>query len=175
MSRKSVLVIILIFVTGLLVYLGYNVIFKVKEKSTIAEKLQTIPEFEFTDVDNSKFSNLNLKPNTTIIFIYFNSECDFCQHEAQSISKNLHSFKNVHFLFVSTEAKKAIKHFSETYNINNQPNITFLHDKSDTFATRFGASSIPYLLIYDKHQKLIKKHKGQLNAKGILRVLNATN
>ncbi len=75
------------------------------------------------------------------------------------------------FIFVSTEPIEIIKQFAEQYNLNNQPNITFLYDNLDTFSSRFDANSIPYILIYNKNQKLIKKHKGQLNAKGILRAL----
>jgi thiol-disulfide isomerase/thioredoxin len=171
MYRKRVLVIILTFAIGLLSYLCYNIISKVKEKNAIAEELHIIPEFEFETLDNSIFTNTNLRPSKTTIFIYFNSECDFCQHEAQSISENLNSFKEVQFVFVSTEAKALIKQFSETYNLNNQPKITFLHDNADIFSNRFDATTIPYLLIYDKDQQLIKKYKGQLNAKGILKLL----
>jgi hypothetical protein len=55
--------------------------------------------------------------------------------------------------------------------MNKHQNVTFLYDNFDTFSSRFDANSIPYILIYNKKQKLIKKHKGQLNANGILRAL----
>ncbi len=171
MRKKSILIIVLIGVFGLLSYLGFNVISKAKEKNQIAKQLETIPDFEFLTLEQDSFTKTNLKPNTNTIFIYFNSECDFCQHEAQSISDNLDGFKNVQFIFVSTEPIEVIKQFSEQYNLINQQNVTFLHDNIDTFSSRFDANSIPYLLIYDQKQKLIKKHKGQLNAKGILRAL----
>ncbi len=171
MKKKTILIIVVIAVFGLLSYLGYNVISKTKEKNQIAKQLEIIPEFEFLTLNQKPFTKANLKPNLNTIFIYFNSECDFCQHEAQSISENLDSFKNVQFIFVSTEPIKIIKKFLEQYNLNNKQNITFLYDNLYTFSSRFDATSIPYVLIYDQNQKLIKKHKGQLNAKGILRVL----
>lgn len=74
-------------------------------------------------------------------------------------------------MFVSTEPINAIKQFSKQYSLHNKQNITFLYDNLDIFSSRFDANSIPYVLIYNQNQKLIKKHKGQLNAKGILRVL----
>ena len=172
MHKKAILFIVVIAVLALLSYLGYNVISKTKEKNQIAKQLETIPEFEFLTLEQQPFSKANLKPNLNIIFIYFNSECDFCQHEAQSISDNLNSFKNVQFIFVSTESISTIQQFSEQYNLNNQQNITFLYDKSGTFSREFGDLSIPYILIYDHNQKLLRKHKGQFNAQGILKVLN---
>lgn len=169
MRKKSIIIIVVVSVLGLLTYLGFNVISKAKEKKQIAKQLVLIPDFEFLTLEQKSFTKANLNPNTNTIFIYFNSECDFCQHEAQSISDNLDSFKNVQFVFVSTEPIEIINQFSEQYNLNNKPNITFLYDNLNTFSSQFDANSIPYLLIYDQNQKLIKKHKGQLNAKGVLR------
>lgn len=171
MKKKIILIIVVIGVFGLLSYLGYNVISKTEEKNQIAKKLEIIPDFEFITLEQQPFTKANLNPNINTIFIYFNSECDFCQHEAQSIRENLDSFKNVQFIFVSSESIATIQNFSLQYNLNNQQNITFLYDNLSTFSSQFDANSIPYLLIYDQNHKLIKKHKGQLNAKGILRAL----
>ncbi len=171
MRKKTILFIVIVGVFGLLSYFIFNITTKTKEKNAIAQKLETIPEFEFLTLEQKPFTKANLKPNTYSIFIYFNSECDFCQHEAQSISDNLDNFKNVQFIFVSTEPIETIQQFSEQYNLDNKQNITFLYDNLDTFSSQFNATSIPYVLIYDQNKKLIKKHKGQLNAKGILRAL----
>lgn len=169
MKKNKIFIIIIII---LLSFLVYNVISKIKQKNEISKQLQTIPKFELKTLDNLSFSNANLKENTSTIFIYFNSECDYCQHEAESISQNLNKFKDVEFIFVSTEKIKTIKQFLEKYNLNNQPNITFLYDRNFLFTNQFDANSIPYILIYDRNKALLKKHKGQLNANGILRILN---
>jgi len=171
MKKKSILFIVSIAVLGILSYLGYNVVTKVKEKNAIAEQLQTIPEFEFFTLEQQPFTKAELQPNLNTIFIYFKSDCDFCQYEAQNISDNLDSFKNVQFIFVSTESIEVIQDFSKQYNFYNQQNITFLYDNNSLFSSQFDATSTPYVLIYDKNQQLIKKHKGQLNVKGILRAL----
>ncbi len=74
----------------------------------------------------------------------------------------------------STEDIETIKAFAETYNLLTQQNITFLHDSTYTFSNRFDANSIPYILIYNKSQELVKKHKGQLNPDAILKLINAS-
>lgn len=169
--KKPIKILLIVLVLALLAYLGYNVVTKMQQKKAIAAQLQTLPAFAFKTLNNTMFTNANLQAKKATIFIYFNSTCDFCQHEAQSISENLDQFSNVQFLFVSTEDTEIISQFATQYNLHNQPNITFLHDTTDTFTTAFGANSIPYLLIYDQSQNLIKKHKGQLNANGILKWL----
>lgn len=172
MQKKKIGVIIIIVILSLLSYVGHNITTKTKQKNKIAKQLQTIPKFKLKTLDNISFSNADLKQNTSTIFIYFNSDCDFCHHEAESISQHLNSFNNVQFIFVSFEQTEAIKKFAELYKLNNQENIIFLEDKKEEFSTIFNASSIPYILIYNQNNKLIKKHNGQLNANGILRVLN---
>ena len=167
--KKNLKIVIPIIVLALLGYMGYSIVGKMKQKNEIAKTLQTIPEFSFKTLNNQDFTNTNLLPNTPAIFVYFNSECDFCQHEAQSISENIEEFKDAQLLFVSTEQTETITEFAKTYNLHNQPNITFLNDSTHTFSTRFDASSIPYLLIYNKNKELVKKHKGQLKAETILK------
>jgi peroxiredoxin len=171
MKKKKIGIIIIISIIGLLGYLGYNIITKAKEKNDTAKKIQTIPNFELKTLENVSFSNANLKQNIPTIFIYFNTECDYCHHEAKSISQSLNKFKDVQFIFVSTENIEIIKQFSEKYNLNNHNKTTFLYDSNYSFSSKFNANSIPYILIYNKKQELIKKHNGQLNANGILRVL----
>ena len=171
MNKNKILITVIIGIISLLSYLGYSVITKVKQKNKISKQIQTIPKFELKTLDNVSFTNQNLKQNVSTVFIYFNSDCDFCHHEAKNISQNLNKFKNVQFIFVSFEETEVIKKFAELHKLNNKESIIFLEDKKGEFSTIFNASSIPYILIYDKNNELIKKHKGQLNASGILRVL----
>lgn len=172
MKKKKTGIIVIISIVSLLYYLGYNIITKAKQQNKITKQLQTIPKFELKKLNNVSFSNSDLKQNTSTIFIYFNSDCDFCHNEAKSISQNLNKFKDVQFIFVSFEETEVIKKFAELHKLNNQENIIFLEDKKGDFSIKFNASSIPYILIYNQNNKLIKKHKGQLNTNGILRALN---
>ncbi len=165
--RKTIGITFICFMT----FMGMVMISKMKEKNKIEKKLMNIPEFNLLQLDGSNFSNLDLLLNKSTVFIYLDSECEYCQEETQSISDNLNDFSNVQLIFISKEPINKIQQFSEQYNLNNKQNITFLYDNLDAFSIRFDANSIPYILIYDKNQKLIKKHKGQLNAKGILRAL----
>ena len=169
--KKTYRKIIGILFICLMTYMGLKVINKMKEKNKIENQIATIPEFNFLQLNGANYSNLSLPKEKTIVFIYLYSECEFCQHEAENISENLDIFKNVQLIFVSTEPIETSKQFAKQYNLNNKQNIILLYDNLDTFSSLFDAKSIPYVLIYDQNQKLIKKHKGQLNAKGILRAL----
>jgi peroxiredoxin len=157
------------------VIVGYMFVHKLREKQQVAVELKSVPTFNFTKVTGQNFSNKQLIPTSNTVFIYFNSTCASCQYEAQGILENISSFKDTQFLFVSTEPIDIIKEFSCEYNLQNINQIIFLHDSLNIFSNRFDATSIPYLLIYNKKGKLLKKHKGQLNVSEILNVLNERN
>ena len=160
-----------IIVSGLLAFLGYKIVTKTKHKNEIAKTLQTIPDFSFTDLNRAVFTKDSLKPHTATVFIYFNSECDYCRHEAQSIKENIGQFVNTQLLFVSPEPVEKIRAFAEIHELSAYNNIRFLRDKDHTFPAGFGAATIPYLLIYDKDRQLIKRHQGQLKAATILKIV----
>ena len=169
--KKIAKIFVVIIVVGFLGYLLYHVFVKIQHKNEVEKNLQNIPDFSFKTLENKNFTNNNLALNEYTIFIYFNTECNYCQYEAKSISENIASFKGTQLLFVSTEGTNVIKGFAKNYNLLNQPNITFLHDYTHTFSSRFDANSIPFLLVYNKNQALVKKHKGQLKVEAILKLI----
>lgn len=170
--KKYLKTIMVVLGIGLLCILVYNVIAKMRYKTEIATILQTIPEFNFKTLDNNDFSQNNIDPDKATVFIYFNTGCDFCQHEAQSVQQNLEKFTNTQFIFVSDEDVSKLNEFIIQHRLTKYDHITFLSDPEDTFTTRFDATSVPYLLIYDKDQKLIKRHKGQLSINALLEILS---
>ena len=172
MAKRILKLTLLVVVIGVIFILVYKVISRTREINAIANKVKTIPAFSFTALDNQQFTRENLNLNMSIVFLYFNSECDFCQLEAAKISDAINDFKDVQLVFVSTEPIAKIKLFSEQYKLNNQENIVFLNDSNDDFYNLFNATSIPFILIYDKNQTLKKIYKGQLTVKSILKIAN---
>lgn len=171
MGKKKIALLVFVTVVAVLIYLGYGIVSKTQEKQLVENRLQTVPPFELTSLGKGVFSNEDLKPGLNTIFIYFNSECDYCQHEAESIRDNLSKFKGTQFAFVSNETLQAIERFAEQYGLKDQPRVNFLYDQDSRFSSQVDVPSIPYLLIYDEQGSLIKRHKGQLNAEGLLKLL----
>jgi peroxiredoxin len=166
---KTVLILVIVFAVS---FFTYKIILKTNQKRENLKAIQTIPKFSFIKLNNETFSNKNLIKNRANVLINFNSECHFCQNEAQNIQENITSLKDIQILFISSEPVEKIKNFAEMYKLSMYENITFLFDKNDTFSSIFGTNSIPSSLIYNKHQKLIKKHEGQLMALKIIKEIN---
>ena len=169
--KKYLKIIIPIVLIGLFCFMIYNIISKINHKKEVAEQIKNLPKFEYQNLDESIFSNKNLKENTPTIFLYFNSDCDFCNHEANEIKGNIKKLDKFQLIFVSFEKPELIKAFSEKHELDKYDNITFIHDSKVTFATTFDVKSLPAIIIYDSKNKLIRKLKGQTKVSNILKML----
>ncbi len=163
MKKRAFKKVILLGVFLLLVFLGYGVISKLGDKHRIQNTLNTIPNFSFKTLQESSFTHMDLKNNSNTVFIYFNSTCEYCQEEAKSIASNSSMFSETQILMVSSQSRSEIEEFAADYGLDEYRFITFLQDDQDVFSRDFDATSIPYILIYDKNKNLVKRHKGQLN------------
>jgi peroxiredoxin len=171
--KKYLKIIIPPLFISVLGYLGFQLYTKIKHKKEVAENIKTIPKFEFQDIKGGIFTNENLKKNIPTLFIYYNSECEFCNEEATMIKENINSFKNYQLVFISFEKRNSIKAFASKHQLDIYDNVYFLADTKVTFATTFDVKSLPCLVLYDKDQKLIEKIKGQVKPEAILKKLNA--
>ena len=152
MNKKSIIKrAILLLVLCFLGFMGYKIYQKIDHKKKVEQQIATLPTFLFTDLEGNTFTNSNLKENLATVFVYFNSECDYCLHEAQSIQTNLSRFRKTQFVFISTEDKEAIEKFARERQLLDVENVIFLQDKVHNFAKDFDVNSIPYSLIYNKY------------------------
>ena len=166
--KKTIKIVILIAVLSLFAYFGYNIITKVQYKNQVAQNIKKIPNFEFQNIKGGVYTNANLKANTPKLFVYFNSECDYCNEEAQMIKEKINDFSSCQIIFISTEKKTKIRDFANQHQLLNYDNITFLSDSNNSFATIFDVKSMPCLVLYDAQNKLIEKIRGQTKAETLI-------
>ena len=166
--KKTLKIVIPILVISLLVFMGYKVVSKINHKKQVAENIKKMPTFSYITLENKVFTQENLVQNTPTLFIYFNSECDFCNHEAEMVQQNIEQLKDIQVVFISYEPVEKIKQFANNYKLLNHANISFLSDSKITFATTFDVKSMPCLVLYDKDNNLIEKIKGQVKMETVL-------
>lgn len=173
--KKYLKIIIPILFISLFGYFGFQIYSKIKHKKEVAENIKVIPKFDYQNINGTIFTNENLKKDTPTLFIYFNTECEFCNEEAQMIKENIEKFKDFQLVFISFEKSDLIKAFATKYKLNNYVNVNFLSDTKISFATTFDVKSLPCLVLYDKNQRLIEKLKGQTKAETLIKKLQITN
>jgi peroxiredoxin len=168
--KKKIKVFIAIALLCMVGYLGYNITNKLNHKKEVAERIQRIPNFSFHTLDGEVYIQDNL-PTKPVVFVYFNSDCEYCQSEATKIQERLADLKGIQLVFVSFEEASSIKQFAKDYKLYNQENIIFLEDKKGQFSHIFDVSSIPYIVVYDANQKFLQKFKSATKIDNILEVL----
>ena len=166
--KKFLKIFLPILFISILSYFGFQIFAKIQYKKEVAENIKTLPKFEYQNINGGYFTNENLKVNTSKLFIYYNSECDFCNEEAKMIKENKDKFNNTQIIFISFEAIEKIKQFATTHQLDSYDNINFLCDSKITFATTFDVKSMPCLVLYDKDNNLIEKIKGQVKIETVL-------
>ncbi|QTD36732.1 redoxin domain-containing protein [Polaribacter batillariae] len=168
--KKKIRIFVLILIASIFGFLGFKINSKLSHKKEVTARTKTIPSFSFSDTKGNIYSNKNL-PNKSVIFIYFNSGCDYCQSEAIKIQERLKDFKEVQLVFVSFEEQEGIIAFAKQYNLHNKENVVFLEDKQGVFSQIFDVNSIPYIVVYDKDKNFLQKFKGATKIDSILAVL----
>jgi peroxiredoxin len=167
--KKHLKIIITVFFIVILAFLSYQITVKINYKKEVKKNIKTIPKFSYQNINGELFTNKNLKKQQATIFIYFNTECDFCIEESQMIKKNILKFKGIQLIFISFETSIKIKEFSNKNQLSHYDNISFLHDNKANFNIIFDIKSMPCLVLYDKNHRLIEKINGQIKVETLIK------
>lgn len=167
--KKTLKILIILLVVAIFGFLGYNISSKIKHKKEVANAIKEMPKFSFTTIDGKTLTNKDLLPNHRTIFVYFNTTCDYCLHEAQMFRDNLDKLHNFQLIFVSFETPEIIKPFAEQFQLLNHDKIHFISDPRAAFSTTFDVKSLPSIVLYDENHKLVEVIKGQVKIETILK------
>jgi peroxiredoxin len=169
--KKTIKILLIALFLGLFSLVIYQIFQKIQHKKEVAAHIQQLPNFAFPTINGEIYTQDNIPKNKPIIIVYYNSECDFCNEEAQMIKENIHQLAHTTILFISFETKEKIKTFATQHQLLDYDNITFLHDSKITFATTFDIKGMPCIVLYDKNRNLIEKLNGQTKAAKIIEKL----
>lgn len=139
-------------------------------------KTKTVPSFKILLMDSSTyFYKYQLKKNTPTIIVYFNPDCDHCQHDAQKIVDTIKAFNNAQFVFVSYAAFGEIKKFATTYKLNEQKNIKVGRDEKYFIPVFFKVRFTPFVAVYDALGNLVRVFEGGTTMKKLVELVNTNS
>lgn len=118
-----------------------------------------LPAFNLMLTDSSTIINTGDIPRgEPTLLMYFSPDCEHCHHTTQEMLRKIDSLKEVHIYLLTPMPFDELRKFSKQYNLDKYRNITVGNDYQFAFYRAFKPSSIPYIVIYDKHKKLIRVH-----------------
>ena len=118
---------------------------------------QTLPEFKLFRLDDRAFSNKDLTPGKMTFLVFFDPDCEHCQHAIKIIGQQYKSFKKPAIYLISNFSPNKINLFMNTYGLplKAQKNVTILQDKLNLFISTFKPRKYPSMFLYSSQNKLI--------------------
>lgn len=135
---------------------------------------QTVPDFQFSKLDQTPFTNKDLATNKPLFFFFFDVGCDHCQHAMANLNANFKDYKKAAIYLITLDDQQKINAFMHTYgpNVQNQKNVTMLQDTKNEFIVRFKPRKYPSMFLYTADKKLVDYED---NAESMFRFTNHLN
>lgn len=132
-------------------------------------RFPTIPQFTvYKAPDSTAFTRDNLqKKKNTVLFI-FSPDCSHCQHETESLTKNIQKFKNTQIIMITYLPYDEMMKFYKVYNIAKYPQITMARDTKFFFPVFYKVQNLPSIFVYDKKGDFKKAFEGSVKMEDIL-------
>ena len=167
--KEIVRLFILLFVFVMFVFFITKFI---KHNNSITKRLGYIPNFSCKTLKNNTFTKDSLNNSLPKLFIYFNSECEYCNEITKQVSNSLELLDSLQVIFISSEKTEAIETFAMKHNLLHKKNIVFLMDFEMKFSKTIDAQTVPYMLIYNKDNSLKKNFKGSTTISKVIMYLD---
>jgi peroxiredoxin len=166
-KRKSItliLVLIIAFCATIIGLLFVKSVDKIKADEVISANLKIIPKVKLLLSDSSEYTLTKRNDNKKLILIYFNTSCEHCQYEAESIKLHIKQFEETNIVMMSSEPLSHISAFSRSKGLDKFTNVTFTKIRSEDLSTTCGTLAIPHIFIYGADGILRKEFKGETKA-----------
>lgn len=131
-------------------------------------RFPTVPQFTvYKAPDSTAFSRENLQRRKPLMLFIFSPDCSHCQHETESLIKNIDKFKNVQIVMITYLPYEEMMKFYETYQIAKYPQITMARDTKFFFPTFYKVQNLPSIFVYDKKGDFKKAFEGSVKIEDI--------
>lgn len=106
-------------------------------------------------------STSSIDPQKPTILFAFQPTCPYCRAQTRSITANANELKDFNIYMICISQFPLFKEYFNKYQLNKYPNIKAGMDNNSSFVNYFTVATVPYIAIYDKHQKLKKVIQGK--------------
>jgi len=133
------------------------------------EAISVLPKFDFMSIDSSrKLSSTSLSHNLPIIVLYFSPDCEHCRRETKEILSHMDRLKNTTLCWISNGSIDDLQSFYSQFRLDTLRNAVVGQDYQYSFYRTFLPSDVPYIVIYNNVNQLIKIYKGEVPIYNIL-------
>ena len=145
--RKILLLTLSLALLSALIYLGFSFQQKEAQKELIQSQIIRLPDLDLLDLAGQSM-NLKIRVgNKSSLVVYFNSTCEICQMELNSIAKRIDEFDSHALVFVTVQPVEEVKDFVQELGISDLESVHFLIDSEMKVAAYYGIKGVPALFV----------------------------
>jgi len=121
------------------------------------EPAKKIPGFSFSRLNKTAFTNKDLASNKLLLFVFFDVECEHCQHVIKFIAGHYKDFANTAIYLLTLDSQEKINTFLTKYggNLTAKKNVIILQDVNQEFINKFKPRKYPSIFLYAKTRELL--------------------
>jgi len=121
------------------------------------QPIQQIPRFMFYKQNRQVFTKQDMLPNKKAFFVFFDSDCEHCQHAMREINSRYQRFDKTEIYLVTLDGPEKINRFISAYgnNLTGKRNVTILRDLKNEFISDFKPRQYPSMLLFSAKGKLL--------------------
>lgn len=136
------------------------------------QKYPTLPAFDIRLHDSSGvFNTYNAPKGQASVIMFFSPDCNHCEMQTDTFLRHMEELKDVRFYLVTTLPLAQLRAFREKMHLERYPNIIVGKDEYFFMPNFFGAHYVPYIVVYDKHKKLVKSFEGGVKMPDLMKAL----
>ncbi len=173
--RNLLLIFLSLALLSALIYLAFSSQQKEAKKELIQSQIIRLPDLDLLDLDRQSVNLKALVGNKSSLLVYFNSTCEICQVELNSIAKRISEFDSHALVFVTVQPVEEVKDFIQELGISGRKSVYFLIDPEMEVAGYYGIKGVPALFVYDSGGLLVADYTGPVKVDILLEQLQNRN
>lgn len=121
------------------------------------QPVQQVPQFMFYKQGGQPFTKQNMLPNKKAFFVFFDSDCEHCQHAMHEINSEFKRFDKTEIYLVTLDGPEKINRFMSVYgsNLVAKRNVMILRDLRNEFIKDFNPRQYPSMLLFSVKGNLL--------------------
>jgi len=170
-SKNIIILLVIVCVFFISVAFLYKTVQVAKQREIMQ---QSFPVFSLSDLHGGIFTQDSLKRNRSVLFLFFDPDCETCHSEFKQIKLNQNAFANSNsqIIFFSTQPADTIIHFLNRIAFEPSSNMIFLADDKAELLKIMEIKGPPTSLIYNKTGTLIKRFDGPVKVEPLIKYLS---
>ena len=167
MNKKMLLISGLTIIVAILLILSSR-----KETPPIPKTAEDeIPDFKFQLIDGTFIQASDLDAGRFTLIWFFNSECDICINETQSLVDSISLLSDCQIVMVSYEDSTKVADFYEKYRLMDASSVQVTYMPYESLINMFKIYVVPTLYVYHPDKRMIKYKPGPVTIQEIVEYL----